>query len=321
MPPPPTLRDRPDRHPPYAGDAGSRNHPTQRTRMAEPLRQLLKELPHPLTHARRFGRRCIRYCQHRTARVFPRPVIVGGSPKSGTTAIAALLARAVGARFSNDPFWHVVHHDANGFLLPDILEGRLSVGEFVDRYGAYFQAEIVKDPDFAFLYRQLRERFPHSRQVFIVRDPRDNIRSILNRLGIPGDLEELDPRDGHIPAGKQGWQAIFEGRGLGISRGNYVARLAQRWNLGVRHYLDARDSIRLVRYEDFVADKVGTIEQLAEDLDMPVTVDISGDVDRQFQSRGHRGVVLASFFGADNLRAIETLCAEGMAALGYGKER
>lgn len=289
--------------------------------MAEPVYRLLRELPHPLRRARRLGRRCIRFCQHRTATVFPRPVIVGGSPKSGTTAIAALLARAAGARFSNDPFWHVVHHDAKGFLLPDILEGRLSVGEFVDRYGAYFQAEIVKDPDFAFLYRQLRERFPQSRQVFIVRDPRDNIRSILDRLGIPGDLKELDPRDGYIPAGKQGWRAIFEGRGLGISQGNYVARLAQRWNLGVRRYLDARATIRLVRYEEFVADKVGTIEQLAEDLGMPVEADISAEVDRQFQSRGRRGVVLEEFFGADNLRAIESLCADGMAALGYGKGR
>lgn len=289
--------------------------------MAEPVHRLLQELPHPFRRAKRVGRSCIRFCQHRAATVFPRPVIVGGSPKSGTTAIAALLARAVGARFSNDPFWHVVHHDAKGFLLPDILEGRLTVAQFVERYRAYFQAEIVKDPDFAYLYPQLRECFPQSKQVFIVRDPRDNIRSILNRLGIPGDLKELDPIDGYIPPGRQGWRATFEGRGLDITRGNYVERLAQRWSLGVRRYLDASSSIRLVRYEDFAADKVGTIEQLAEDLDMAVTVDISGDVDRQFQSRGHRNVVLEKFFGPDNLRAIETLCADGMSALGYGTGR
>src|SRR5690349_5108287 len=213
--------------------------------MVEPMHRLLKELPHPLRRAKRFGRACLRFCQHRTATVFPHPVIIGGSPKSGTTAIAALLAKAVGARYSNDPFWHVMRHDAKGFLLPDILDGRLTVREFVDRYGAYFQAEIVKDPDFVFLYQPLKERFPQSKQVFIVRDPRDNIRSILNRLHIPGDLQELDPRDGYIPAGSLGWQAILEGRGLGISQGNYVARLSQRWSLGVRRYLQARSSIHL----------------------------------------------------------------------------
>lgn len=288
--------------------------------MEVPLHTLLRELPHPLRQVRRFGRRCVRFCQHRTARVHPRPVIIGGSPKSGTTAIAALLAKAVGERFSNDPFWHVVHHDARGFLLPEILEGRLTIGTFVDRYAAYFEAGIVKDPDFVFLYRQLRERFPESKQVFIVRDPRDNIRSILNRLGIPGDLQEIDPRS-YIPASKPGWRAVFEGCGLGTIQGNYIARLARRWSLGVRRYLEERASIRLVRYEDFVGDKVGVIEQLADDLGLVVRNDISGEVNRQFQPRGRRNVVLETFFGEDNLRAIESVCADGMAALNYGRGR
>jgi len=288
--------------------------------MTEPVRRFLSELPHPLRRAKRFGRSWVRFCQHRTASIFPRPVIIGGSPNAGTTAIAAWLAKAVGTESSNDPFWRVAHYDAQGFLLPDILEGRLTAGQFVDRFGAYFQAEIVKDPDFAFLYRQLKERFPQSKQVFVVRDPRDNIRSILHRLGIPGDLKELDPRDGYVPASRQRWRAIFEGHGLGITRGNYVARLAQRWSLGVRSYLDARSSIHLVRYEDFVADKTGVIEQLADDLDMPVVADISGAVDGSFPLRGGHHTALETFFGAANLRSIENLCADGMSALGYGKE-
>ena len=41
---------------------------------------------------RQAGADLIRYCRHRTAEIFPNPVIFGGSPKSGTTAIAALLA-------------------------------------------------------------------------------------------------------------------------------------------------------------------------------------------------------------------------------------
>jgi hypothetical protein len=281
------------------------------------MRDFTKELPQPLRRARRFGRICIRFCQHRAARVYPQPVIIGGSPKSGTTVIAALLAKAVGAEFSNDPFWHVVHHDAKEFLLPDILEGRLTVDEFVHRFGAYFQAGIIKDPDFAFLYPQLKQRFPQSPQVFIVRDPRDNIRSILNRLRIPGDLPELEPEDAFIPPSQKGWRAIVDGRGLGISRGNYISRLAQRWSLGAHVYLNAKLPIHLVRYEDFMADKVGVIEQLADELGLRVVNDISGEVDRQFQPRGNRNTVLEKFFGPENLRIIETTCAKAMSALGY----
>ncbi|NUO71156.1 MAG: sulfotransferase [Frateuria sp.] len=281
------------------------------------MRDFLRELPHPLRQASRFGRTCIRFCQHRAARVYPQPVIIGGSPKSGTTVIAALLAKAVGAQFSNDPFWHVLYHDAKDFLLPDILEGRLTVDEFINRFGAYFQARIIKDPDFAFLYPQLKARFPQSQQVFIVRDPRDNIRSILNRLKIPGNLRELEPEDNFIPSSQKGWRAIVDGRGLAISRGNYISRLSQRWCLGTRQYFDAKSSIHLVRYEDFVADKVGVIEQLADDLGLAVVNDISGEVDKQFQPRGDRNAVLENFFGRENLRIIEATCAKPMSAFGY----
>lgn len=284
------------------------------------MHDFLKELPQPLKQVHRFGRSCIRFCQHRAARVYPQPVIIGGSPKSGTTAIAALLARAVGARFSNDPFWHVLHHDSKDFLLPDILEGRLTVDQFVQRFGAYFQAGIIKDPDFAFLYPQLKQRFPRSPQVFIVRDPRDNIRSILNRLRIPGNLRDLDPEDDFIPPGMKGWRAIVDGRGLAIHHGNYISRLSQRWNLSARRYLDAQSTIHLVRYEDFVADKVGTIERLADDLKLTVVNDIGGEVDRQYQPRGDRSAVLEHFFGRENLRLIELTCAKAMSALGYAKE-
>ncbi|HEV2620465.1 MAG TPA: sulfotransferase [Frateuria sp.] len=276
----------------------------------------LRDLPHPFRQVRRIGRSCIRFCQHRVAHVYPQPVIIGGSPKSGTTAIAALLAKAVGTRFSNDPFWHVLYHDSKDFLLPDILEGRLTVDAFVQRFSAYFQAGIVKDPDFAFLYPQLKARFPHSPQVFVVRDPRDNIRSILNRLKLPGNLRELEPEDNFIPPSDKGWRAIIDGRGLAISSGNYVSRLSQRWSLGVHGYLDAQSSIHLVRYEDFMADKVAVIEQLAEDLGLRVVNDISGE-DRQYQPRGGCGVAPEKFFGRDNLRIIETTCAKAMSALGY----
>lgn len=269
---------------------------------------------------RRTGRQCRQFYKHQTAKVCPCPVLVGGMQKSGTTAIGALLAIATGGKFSNDPFWHAHKFDARPFLFTDLLESRLTLEAFVQRHRAYFSAEIIKDPDFNFLYAALRSRFPGSPQVFIARDPRQNIRSILNRLGLPGDLDELGEEHHRLLAGKEGWQAIIGGLGVAITGGNYVARLAQRWSVGVKCYVEQRSLIELVRYEDFLADKPGCIARLAGRLGLPVVADIRKDQDRQYQPRGDRTVPLDAFFGAKNLAIIESACAKGMAHFRYTQQ-
>jgi hypothetical protein len=267
---------------------------------------------------RRAGRGLIRLYRHRTATVCPNPVFIGGSPKSGTTAIAALLAQATGSKFSNDPFWNVFRRDGHGFLLPDVLDGTLALECFVQRYPAYFAAGIVKDPDFAFLYRDLRQLFPGSSQVFIVRDPRQNIRSILNRLHMRGDLENLGADERRTLAAEGGWRAILEGRGLGLDEGaNYVGRLAQRWVRGVDAYLASQASVQLLRYEDFVGGKMESIARLADLLGLRLTCDISDRLDRQYQPRGNRSIPMQAFFGRKNLALIEDICAPHMARFGY----
>ncbi|MEI7035756.1 hypothetical protein [Fulvimonas yonginensis] len=228
-----------------------------------------------------------------------------------------MLAKAAGLRFSNDPFWHIAHFDEQATIVDDLLAGRRSIDEVVRRYPAYFSAQIIKDPNFSFIYPELEHRFPDSPRLFIVRDPRQNIRSILNRLRIDGRLEALGPQQERALDHARGWQAILAGDGLGISHGSHIARLAQRWNLAIERYWERRSSIRLVRYEDFLADKSGCIADLAEDLGLQVVRDIHDEQDRQFQPRGNRSVTPEQFFGRHNLALIESICAEGMARFGY----
>lgn len=280
------------------------------------MSQLTRWLPDAVSRRARFWRE---FLQHRTAKVHPRPVLIGGSQKSGTTAIGALLAKATGLRYSNDPFWRSLQYDSQGYQLSEILEQRLTLGTFVERHPAYFAAGIVKDPDFAFLYPQLRSLFPDSQYVFIVRDPRQNIRSILNRLRIPGNLDRLGPEAHRMVADKPGWRGVLSGAELGITGGNYISRLAQRWNLGVQGYLDQRPRIHLFRYEDFMADKAGSIRELATALGLTVARDIGADLDRQYQPAGNRSVALDTFFGERNLATIESICASGMAMFGYAR--
>jgi hypothetical protein len=280
------------------------------------MNQFTRWLPDVVSRRALFWRE---FVQHRTAKVHPRPVLIGGSQKSGTTAIGALLAKATGVRYSYDPFWRALQYDSQAYQLVEILENRLTLETFIDRHPAYFAAEIVKCPDFAFLYPRLRSRFPDAQYVFIVRDPRQNIRSILNRLRIPGNLERLGPEAHRMVADKPGWRGVLSGAGLGITEGNYVSRLAQRWNLGVQGYLDQRPRIHLVRYEDFMADKTGSIRELATALGLAVVSDIGADLDRQYQPAGNRSVALDTFFGEKNLETIESICAPGMAMFGYAR--
>lgn len=44
-----------------------------------------------------------------------------------------------------------------------------------------------------FLYGPLRDRFPKAQFAMVLRDPRDNIRSICDGLSLPGDKSALDP--------------------------------------------------------------------------------------------------------------------------------
>lgn len=237
-------------------------------------------------------------------------VFVLGHPKTGTTVIAGLLAEYAGASATLD-FWPRLRD-------PDTLDrlhsGTLPFAAFVDRFRAEFSRDIVKDVHLTFLYPELAERFPEARFVMVVRDPRDTLRSVLDRLDLPGDHEELDlSRHEMRPL----WRAILEGRWLERPDGNYVERLAARWSVAASIYLEHADDVELIRYEDFMRDKAGAIVELAGRLGLARRGRIEGKLDRRYQPKGRSDAAWTDFFGPANLRAIERVCKEEARALGY----
>jgi len=186
----------------------------------------------------------------------------------------------------------------------------------VRAYKPLFAADIIKEPALTLYLPSLLEIWPRGQWVFLIRDPRDNIRSILNRLQLPGNLTDLGSSQwDDLPTDQ--WRLIFDGRLLGTRGANYIETLANRWNLTVKIYREHRERIHLLRYEDFLADKAGTIQRLAGQLGLAVRHDIRASVDIQFQPKGDRSVSWGDFFGADNLGRIERICADGMKELGY----
>jgi len=251
------------------------------------------------------------------SRVNPRPLFVLGNQKSGTTAIAALLAEATGRSVTLDlarEVWNPTFHK--------IPSGELSFEDFVARNRWGFSREIVKEPNLTLFHPELVRSFPEATFLFVLRDPRDNIRSLLNRLNLRGDLDTLPEAawSAANPLSTPGWGVVFDARWRGIPGEHYIDRLAHRWRFCLEVYLANAARMQLCRYEDFNLDKAGKIAEVAESLGYPVVGDLAGRVDYPFQPGGDKSSVWAEFFGLENQARIETICADGMRAMDYPRE-
>ncbi len=238
-------------------------------------------------------------------------MFVLGHQKSGTSIIAALLGKLSGREVTLDllrEVWRPTFHRIPG-------DDTWSFDDYVRRNRLGFSRPIVKEPNLTFFYPELRDRFPDSRFAFVVRDPRDNVRSLLDALEVPGDLARLEERHKH--RFNPGWELVFDSSWLGLPGEHWIDRLAHRWNLCCDVYLENAERLALCRYEDFAADKYGEIRRLAGRLGLAEKNDIEHELDVQYQTRGDRSVRWIDFFGEENLARIESICAERMQRLGY----
>lgn len=236
-------------------------------------------------------------------------IVILGNQKSGTSVIAHLLADFGDLSKTIDipEIW--------GRNLTKLLRGETILSDLSRRYPHRFFAQLVKEPNLTFFYTDLKSIYTDAQFVFILRDPRDNIRSILNRLDLPGDLKRLDEATHPIP---HSWRLIFDPALFNFGEmDHYIDILSMRWNHTVDVYLKNRDAFHLITYEAFSANKVRTISTLAADLGLPKVHDISAKIDIQYQPRGNREISWIDFFGQENLHRIEMKCEKQMLQLGY----
>jgi hypothetical protein len=262
-----------------------------------------------LPRARRFARNTFDWLQSQWTTTRPDPLIILGNQKAGTSAIAHLLANFGGLSKTIDipPLW-----DETGAR---IARNEVRFADIANRHKRYFTTELIKEPFMTFFADQVFEFFPLARFIFVVRDPRENIRSLLNSRGLPTDVSDPDPE---LLSRIQKTNPILLDRSVwGGHEQNYVGVLAHRWNRAVDTYLDYRSHFILAKYEEFVANKLEFIRDLGSRAGVTERNDISDQLNIQFQPRGDRGRPWRDVFGDDNLSRIDEVCGEKMRALGY----
>lgn len=226
-----------------------------------------------------------------------------GMQKSGTTAIAALLAKKTGKSVTLDTKYLWEPYSSQ------ILSKEISIEELVNKYSYPFSKQIIKEPSATFIIDVIKQYFFLEKYVFIVRNPYDNIRSILNRLNLPGDKLSID-----LSQINPNWQYIFQNE----YGKNYIGVLAKRWvEANSQMEIINSESCVLVKYEDFILDKETYIENLAKELGLPKNKSISEIVNINYQSKGNRNTNIMEFFGAKNLNIINNTCEKVMNKFNY----
>lgn len=240
-------------------------------------------------------------------------IVVLGNQKTGSTAIAALLADATEQSVTLDLQRAI--QDVGWQLC--VKFGVTKFEEVAHRYKEDFSRTIIKEPSLTYFYEEMAGLMPNAKFVFIHRNPYQNIRSVLNRLKIPGNLHDIEHDDWPELIKTPVWRLALDSSWLGRPKGSYIEGMAHRWDVAARTYLDAKDDFISIRYEQFVQNKKVAIENLAHQLGVKVQKDISASVDVQHQPKGNRGISPIEFFGEGNLEIIRSICGNSASQLGY----
>jgi hypothetical protein len=230
-------------------------------------------------------------------------IIMTGMQKSGTTAIAKLLGAATDRRVCSDPLYRIIEKKGIDYR-PELFNNQIPLETVWKKNQHLFRGDIIKDPDFVFMLPEIKSLFPCASLVFILRDPRDTIRSILNRLDLPGNPETNKPNLDDIP---NSWKDTIMGTHPKITASNYIEVLTKRWCLTAEIYFSVREQCISIFYEDFKENKTDAISKLANQLGLEKKSTIEHLVDTQFQPKGNTETEWESFFGEEQLAVINKL--------------
>jgi hypothetical protein len=240
-----------------------------------------------------------------------RPVIITGNQKSGTSAIVSLLGLATNKTFIVDVFYRM------GLYEEKLIEKNKSFRDFIQDSRCYLNYEIIKEPEFILFLDDLRGIYPDSTIVYIIRDPFENIRSILNRLDISSsEAQKLTSIDTPAVRNSPLWNLLTSSQ-MPYQGENLFEKLVNRWLFSISEFEKLpEDNVILVKYEDFKENKVEFIHTLATNLGFSIKNDFSSMLNYNFQPKG-TSVVKEEFFSKGQIEYINSKCGNEMQKYGY----
>lgn len=245
-------------------------------------------------------------------KIHPFPVFILGNQKSGTSAIAALLGELTNKKTAIDLFY-------SGYKPKLFLEWKtksLSTLEFINKNKVEFSYELIKEPHLSVFFDELKQQYPNSKFIMIIRNPFDNIRSILDRLNIDGDKAKLNKREKNQFF--HSWSLLLDNCWISGNKSQYIEVLAERWNIICNTYIENKKNIFLIKYEDFIQNKETTIRNLANQLKLRPKKEITHLLQKQYQPAGKkRNINIKDFFGEENYQKISKICGEKIKEIGY----
>ncbi|KMQ74615.1 sulfotransferase family protein [Marinobacter subterrani] len=241
-------------------------------------------------------------------------IVLAGMHKSGTTAVAKILGATINRDVSSDPLHQINLIDVNARIRLEKRE--ISFHQLVKSHPQFFRSIVIKDPHFPMMLTDLRSVFPNMKIVSIIRDPRDTIRSILNRLNLPGDPSKVTLDQLDLPFG---WKSLLKGEYPDIAGDDYIEVLANRWAMIAEIISNNQDTSVLIRYEEFNRNKKEVIDELAIKLGYEKLRSAKSIQDVQFQPKGNSKVTWVDFYAVRQLDKINSICASMMEEFGYEK--
>ncbi len=214
-----------------------------------------------------------------------RPTFVIGAPRSGTSLLFAILRSS--SRLAHWPgeaheVWEAHYHPA----LRNWDSNVLDASDVTEQAAAYIKRQFLliagsrrrlidKTPRNAMRCAFIEALWPDARYVFLQRDGRDNVNSLINAWRTPRYRTYRLPEPHSIPGVDPAWWkfVLYPGWRADAS-GPLEVVCAKQWATCNEHALAATKTIDRgrwieVRYEDLVADPASSIGRVMERLELP----------------------------------------------------
>ena len=216
-------------------------------------------------------------------------ILLLGLNKSGTSVTINLISKKADISFFDD-----FPYRLGGF--EKVLSGNTTLESYVKKHSYYFSKEIIRYPIQPEAIDLARKCFEMNKYLLTIRHPANNIKSILSRLNIRGDLKNLDTSKLNIHSN---WLRML------TKKENYIDSLIACWNEAYsQEELIRTQNCIIFKYEDFLKNKELYITNKVKELGLEPKFSIEEYLNTQYQPSGTNKSNLV-FFGANNYEKIK----------------